>query len=205
MNVLKNGTNGGEEVAKGFIFSDEYTKKNTSNDEFVEMLYNTLLNRKSDAAGKKAWVAQLDSKKATREDIVEGFIHSSEFTGICEKYDIFATAAEAFASRLYTECLGRKYDKAGLKAWAAKLHSHEIGGGEAAKGFFFSNEFQKQNVSDKEFVARCYRTFLNREPDAAGQADWLKVLAGTNRENVVNGFIGSDEYAKLCVSYGIDK
>ena len=205
VNQLTSGANGGEEVAKGFIFSDEYIKQNTSNDEFVEMLYNTLMNRKSDAAGKKAWVAQLDSKKATREDIVEGFIHSSEFTGICEKYDIFATAAEAFASRLYTECLGRKYDKAGLKAWAAKLHSHEIGGGEAAKGFFFSNEFQKQNVSDKEFVARCYRTFLNREPDAAGQADWLKVLAGTNRENVVNGFIGSDEYAKLCVSYGIDK
>ena len=50
VNVLKNGTNGGEEVAKGFIFSDEYTKKNTSNDEFVEMLYNTLLNRKSDAS-----------------------------------------------------------------------------------------------------------------------------------------------------------
>ena len=107
MNVLKNGTNGGEEVAKGFIFSDEYTKKNTSNDAFVEMLYNTLLNRKSDAAGKKAWVAQLDGKLATREEIVEGFIHSNEFIGICGEYGIFTTAAEAFAARLYTKCLGR--------------------------------------------------------------------------------------------------
>ena len=60
---LTSGANGGEEVAKGFIFSDEYTKKNTSNDAFVEMLYNTLLNRKSDAAGKKAWVAQKRSWK----------------------------------------------------------------------------------------------------------------------------------------------
>ena len=76
---LTSGANGGEEVAKGFIFSNEYIRKNTSNDAFVEMLYNTLLDRKSDAAGKKAWVAQLDSGKATREDIVEGFIHSNEF------------------------------------------------------------------------------------------------------------------------------
>ena len=36
---LTSGANGGEEVAKGFIFSSEYTKKNTSNDAFVEMLY----------------------------------------------------------------------------------------------------------------------------------------------------------------------
>ena len=106
------------------------------------MLYNTLLNRKSDAAGKKAWVDQLDSKLATREEIVEGFIHSNEFIGICGEYGIFTTAAEAFAARLYTKCLGRSYDKKGLKAWADLLHSRKIGGGEAAKGFFFSDEFQ---------------------------------------------------------------
>ncbi|MEQ2756923.1 DUF4214 domain-containing protein, partial [Hominifimenecus microfluidus] len=78
---LTSGANGGEEVAKGFIFSSEYTKKNTSNDAFVEMLYATLLNRKSDATGKKAWVAQLNSG-VSREEIVEGFIHSNEFIGI---------------------------------------------------------------------------------------------------------------------------
>ena len=206
VNVLKNGTNGGEEVAKGFIFSDEYTKKNTSNDAFVEMLYNTLLNRKSDAAGKKAWVAQLDNKLATREEIVEGFIHSNEFIGICGEYGIFTTAAEAFAARLYTKCLGRSYDKKGLKAWADLLHSRKIGGGEAAKGFFFSDEFQNMKLDNKEFVTRCYRTFLNREPDAQGLANWMNVLAQSNdRASVLDGFIGSSEYAKLCVSYGIDK
>ena len=206
VNVLKNGTNGGEEVAKGFIFSDEYTKKNTSNDAFVEMLYNTLLNRKSDAAGKKAWVAQLDNKLATREEIVEGFIHSNEFIGICGEYGIFTTAAEAFAARLYTKCLGRSYDKKGLKAWADLLHSRKIGGGEAAKGFFFSDEFQNLKLDNKEFVTRCYRTFLNREPDAQGLANWMNVLAQSNdRASVLDGFIGSSEYAKLCVSYGIDK
>ena len=204
MNVLKKGTNGGEEVAKGFIFSDEYIKKNTSNDAFVEMLYNTLLGRNSDAAGKKAWTAQLDKGIANREQIVEGFIHSPEFISICRKTNIFTTAAEAFAARLYTKCLGRDYDKAGLLAWSTLLHSQAIGGGEAAKGFFFSPEFEKMNLDDKEFVSRCYRTFLNREPDAKGLADWMRVLAESkDRESILDGFIGSDEYAKLCVSYGI--
>ena len=170
------------------------------------MLYNTLLNRKSDAAGKKAWVDQLDSKLATREEIVEGFIHSNEFIGICGEYGIFTTAAEAFAARLYTKCLGRSYDKKGLKAWADLLHSRKIGGGEAAKGFFFSDEFQNLKLDNKEFVTRCYRTFLNREPDAQGLANWMNVLAKSNdRASVLDGFIGSSEYAKLCVSYGIDK
>ena len=204
VNVLKKGTNGGEEVAKGFIFSDEYIKKNTSNDAFVEMLYNTLLGRNSDAAGKKAWTVQLDKGIANREQIVEGFIHSPEFISICRKTNIFTTAAEAFAARLYTKCLGRDYDKAGLLAWSTLLHSQAIGGGEAAKGFFFSDEFKKMNLDDKEFVSRCYRTFLNREPDAKGLADWMRVLAESkDRESILDGFIGSDEYAKLCVSYGI--
>ncbi len=204
--VLKSGSNGGEEVAKGFIFSDEYIRKNTSNADFVEMLYNTLMGRKSDAAGKAAWVAQLDNKTATREKIVEGFIHSDEFIGICDEYGIFTTAAEAFASRLYTKCLGRKYDKAGLKAWADKLHAREIGGGEAAKGFFLSNEFTKKNYSDEEFIARCYRTFLNREADKQGLADWTTLLKKNgSREEILNGFIGSDEFTKLCAQYNIDR
>ena len=170
------------------------------------MLYNTLMGRKSDAAGKAAWVAQLDNKNATREKIVEGFIHSDEFIGICDEYGIFTTAAEAFASRLYTECLGRKYDKAGLKAWADKLHAREIGGGEAAKGFFLSNEFTKKNYSDEEFIARCYRTFLNREADKQGLADWTTLLKKNgSREEILNGFIGSDEFTKLCAQYNIDR
>ena len=205
VNVLTKGTNGGEEVAKGFIFSDEYMKQNTGSDVFVEMLYNTLLGRKSDAAGKKAWVAQVNAG-VSREEIVEGFIHSNEFTGLCKKDGIYATAAEAFAARLYTKCLERNYDADGLKAWADLLHTRKIGGGEAAKGFFLSSEFLGKKLSDQEFVTRCYRTFLNREPDAQGLKDWNALLAkGDSRESILDGFIGSGEYAKLCVSYGIDR
>ena len=156
-------------------------------------------------AGKKAWVAQLNSG-VSREEIVEGFIHSNEFIGICGEYGIFTTAAEAFAARLYTECLGRSYDKKGLKAWADLLHSRKIGGGEAAKGFFLSNEFIKKNYSDEEFVARCYRTFLNREADANGLMAWMLLLKkGQSRESILDGFIGSDEFTKLCAQYGIDR
>ncbi|MCC2232654.1 DUF4214 domain-containing protein, partial [Lachnospiraceae bacterium CLA-AA-H215] len=94
----------------------------------------------------------------------------------------------------------------GLKAWADLLHSRKIGGGEAAKGFFLSNEFIKKNYSDEEFVARCYRTFLNREADANGLMAWMLLLKkGQSRESILDGFIGSDEFTKLCAQYGIDR
>ena len=140
---LTSGANGGEEVAKGFIFSSEYTKKNTSNDAFVEMLYATLLNRKSDATGKKAWVAQLNSG-VSREEIVEGFIHSNEFIGICGELWYLHYSCGSICSHACTpSAWAESYDKKGLKAWADLLHSRKIGGGEAAKGFFFSDEFAK--------------------------------------------------------------
>lgn len=28
---------------------------------------------------------------------------------------------------------------------------------------------------------------------------------GSSREEILDGFIGSDEYGKLCISYGIDR
>ena len=44
-----------------------------------------------------------------------------------------------------------------------------------------------------------------READPAGKEGWLNVLAqGQSREYVLNGFIGSAEFAALAASYGIN-
>ena len=203
--LLKNGSIGGEETAKGFIFSREYEKQGNSDEAFVDMLYGTLLNRKPDAAGKNAWIQKL-AEGASREEVTEGFFHSMEFQKICARYGIFTTSAEAFVSRLYTVCLERKADITGLNSWSSLLHSRTIGGAEAAKGFFNSTEFTGRKLSDKEFISCCYRTLLNREADAQGLKDWVSVLnSGESRDFVLNGFIGSAEYGKLCSVYGIDR
>ena len=75
-----------------------------------------------------------------------------------------------------------------------------------AKGFFNSGEFLQRGYSDQEFVVRCYRTFLNREPDAGCLANWTRHLAqGKDRNYVLDGFIHSQEFEKLCGQYGIER
>ncbi|MBO4638119.1 MAG: DUF4214 domain-containing protein, partial [Clostridiales bacterium] len=151
------------------------------------------------------------------EEVIEGFINSTEWANLCLFYGIRNggtgvpnieiepnQATIDFATRLYTTCLGRNADQAGLMAWARQLANQRDTGTGAARGFFFSSEFTGQNVSNGEYVTRLYRTFMNREPDQAGYDAWVAQLdAGASREEVFEGFAQSPEFARICASYGI--
>lgn len=109
-----------------------------------------------------------------------------------------------FVVRLYTQLLGRKPDEAGLESWTEVLRSQKEQGAKAAQGFVESPEFKKRNLSDKEYISILYRTFLDREADAAGLAAWQKLLDdGLSRRYVFKGFAESDEFTEICNSYGI--
>lgn len=111
-----------------------------------------------------------------------------------------------FATRLYTTCLGREPDPHGLTDWSMQLANMQISGSACAHGFFFSPEFIEGNYSNDEYVTRLYHTFMNREPDPAGFADWVGQLNnGASRESVFQGFAGSQEWASICAEYGILK
>ncbi len=73
----------GTEVAAGFVFSAEYTQKNASNEEYVAMLYQTILGREGEQAGMSDWIGQLNNG-ASREHILNGFLYSREFAKQCE-------------------------------------------------------------------------------------------------------------------------
>lgn len=77
----------GTTVASGFVFSAEYKKRHTDNGEYVDMLYQTILGRASDAAGRKSWKNLLDYSN-TREHVLNGFMYSPEFREQCEKAGI---------------------------------------------------------------------------------------------------------------------
>ncbi len=79
--------NGADNIVKGFVFSKEMIEKNLSNEDFVEMLYKTFLNRASDPEGKAGWVEQLENNH-NRYDVSCGFIYSGEFKKICQSYGL---------------------------------------------------------------------------------------------------------------------
>lgn len=79
--ALTNGY-GGTSVASGFVFSTEYKNKMASNEEYVDMLYRTIMGREPDTAGKADWVKQLNYT-ITREKALNGFMFSKEFSAKC--------------------------------------------------------------------------------------------------------------------------
>ena len=215
LNALNEGATGAD-LARGFLYSAEFLNKGTSNEEFLNVLYSTFFDRAADAEGMNGWLKALN-EGYTRQQIVDGFIGSQEYSNLCATYridpgtgvipnvDIEPTEETlGFATRLYSTCLGRTPDAKGLNDWAKALASQQASGTKVAEGFFFSDEFVSSNISDAEYILRLYKTFFNREPDREGLDGWTTALRdGYSRKYVFNGFANSDEWKQVCRQYEI--
>jgi hypothetical protein len=84
---LQKGDLSASDIAKNFFGSSEFTNKRYNNSSFIEITYLTLLGRRADDGGKAFWLEQLNYGK-TREQMINGFIGSTEFRRIAEKYGI---------------------------------------------------------------------------------------------------------------------
>lgn len=74
-------------VIEGFFYSREFQNAGYSDEEFVEILYRTILGRESDPAGKADWVKNIQSG-ASKSQILAGFVYSKEFRDLCGEYGI---------------------------------------------------------------------------------------------------------------------
>ncbi len=195
-----------EDLGYGFVMSEEYIAKGTSNEEFVTMLYNLFPDRIPDAEGLAFWVAQLETS-ATRPGVLNGFIHSVEFSSICESYGItaFTPGLPGFVTRFYTLTLERVPDAQGLDYWVDRLSSGELTGEDIAYGFIFSEEFLAHNHPNGTYVSILYNAFFDRVPDTEGYIYWMSLLeSGYSREYIMDSFIHSAEFEDICSSYGIE-
>ncbi len=206
VNGLINGWVTGEDLAEGFILSPEFILHDTSNETFLLILYRAFFDREPDPEGFSGWLQAMQNGKS-RESVLEGFIHSSEFDGLCHRYGITSYTqdpVEAFVTRFYNECLNRSPDTEGMNGWVRALKNKWIAGGDLAEGFILSEEFKNRYTSDADFLTILYRAFFDREPDWEGFYGWLEALQrGSSRESVLAGFIASNEFHHLCSQYGI--
>ena len=109
-----------------------------------------------------------------------------------------------FVERLYTQMLARPSEEEGKADWVSKL-SGGATATDVASGFVLSEEIAMKNLSNEEFVTRMYLTFMDREPDANGLADWVNALDnGCSYAYVLNSFVLSEEFGNICKSYGIE-
>ena len=212
---LKNGKATGVSVAFGFIFSPEFQGKGYSNDEYVEIMYKAFFGRKSDPGGKADWLSKMNNGMS-REDLFFGFANSKEFFNLCGSYGITAgcyikgkdynkvAQINLFVNRLYSIVLGRSCDQGGMQDWSNQLASGKISGIEAARGFFFSQEYVNQKKLYSAYISDLYKAFLGRSPSKDEQQSWLhEMVFGATKEHVFNGFALSNEFRGICSSYGI--
>ena len=110
--------------------------------------------------------------------------------------------AEDFIERLYINMLGRASDANGKESWVKALASDSINGDQAADGFYYSNEFRaiSATLSNRDYCRRMYITILGRTPDENGLNMWTRLLdnGSVTREEVYKGFLGSDEWHRIC-------
>ncbi|WP_321311675.1 DUF4214 domain-containing protein [Halarcobacter sp.] len=203
----------GADVAKGFVLSQEFINKNVTDDQFIEILYESFFNRSSDPGGFSYWKDKLDAW-TLRQEVLNGFIYSTEFSNLSNSYGILPfnventnlTDVEKFVSRFYSYCLGRDADSGGLNDWTYRLLNNISSGSDIAKGFIFSQEFTNKNYSNKEYLIVLYKAFFDREPDQGGYDIWFNDLENNlkTREEVLDGFLGSQEFISLAARYGIN-
>ena len=111
-----------------------------------------------------------------------------------------------FVERMYTDCLGRAAETGGLKYWSEALCRHTQTAKSLLHNFFLSKEMKDKYLTNEEYVWRIYRAMLNRDPDPSGLQYWKGRLdKGESPAVVINGFIDSSEFVKLCNDYGIQR
>ena len=213
---LADKSNNGAGLAKGFILSTEFTQRNLSNEEYLKVLYKTFFDREPDEGGYNDWLSKLNSG-VDRTVVLTGFVNSTEFQNLCDNYGISrglmredgsymdTEKIKAFVERMYNKALARNGEQTGIDYWVDEITSGRWQAADVAKrGFYMSEEYTNRGRSNEEFVEDLYNGLFDRPSDDAGKADWLNRLAnGASREEIMNGFGGSQEFANMLASFGL--
>ena len=201
-----------------FTKGDEFKGRPLTSADKVDILYKTMLDRGADEAGKAYWVGQLDAG-VSEAAIINGFCGSEEFATICADYGIEAGSVdvpqpvdpdqpagegiEGFVQRCYTKALDRAFDQGGVDYWVSEMRKG-TSPQEVAKKFIFSEEADAKGRSNDEFIRTMYRLYMGREADDGGLAYWNEQMAnGMNREQVNDGFAGSEEFTNIVAGFGL--
>lgn len=158
----------------------------------IMRLYLAYFLRMPDSGGLAHWLAASRGGLSLAR-ISQLFSESPEFT---DRYGAIGNAA--FVDRVYQNVLGRSPDSGGRSYWIGRLGSGTTRG-EMMIGFSESNEFVSSSATrlfDYDAngpVARLYRAYFLRRPDAGGLAYW------NDRElplhAISQAFADSDEFA----------
>jgi subtilisin len=180
-----------------FFQSQEFLGRNTSNAQFLTILYHTFLDRDPDPSGFNAFLADLQSGLRTRDNLLDIFLDSHEFASLASFLPP-QDPVTAFVTTLYVRILGRGPDQAGLQGSVTQLEQTRTVL-PTVNCFLASQEFLDRHATNTEFVTLLYRVFLNRVPDAAGLTGFVATLnqEAVTRAQLASQFAAAPEFQAI--------
>ena len=206
---LEQGTLTNSQVINIFVGSPEFqsTFGQLDDGEFVELLFNNVLDRPSDPGGFSFFTGQL-ADGASRASVVTTFIASPEFVENTEPliaaFSSFVVNGnvESDVFNIFQAALGRQTDAGGLAFFATNLQTGDLSFDQVLNTIVASAEFQENFavLSDAEFVEALFQNALGRNADPGGLNFFLGQLdAGVSRTSIIASFINSPEFATISV------
>lgn len=111
--------------------------------------------------------------------------------------------AKTFVAAFFVDCLDRSPDSVGMQYYVDALNSGSMTGANVATAFLRGDEFVAKNVPQFTFVTVLYKTLYGRDPDSDGYRYWLGQLEnGASRDEVIDGFLATEEFAGYCTAHG---
>ena len=166
---------------------------------FVRQQYRDFLGRSPESTALNYWVNQLNAGTATRAQVIQTLMNSTEFQGR------FGPLV-----RLYTAYFRRVPDYGGLMYWFNAMYPSSGGGtslAQVSQAFAQSQEFigTYGALDNAGFVNLVYQNVLGRTAEPAGFTYWLGELnRGMSRGQMMIGFSESAEnQANTANSQGI--
>ena len=210
-NILYNNMSGAV-LVDSFVNSTEFRDRGLSYADQVEILYNTMLNRASDAAGKTDWVNYLTNYGVTIRNIISGFASAREFRILCKTYGINPGTLSKLeprdqnrlVTRFVVECFRWTYNPGeytpsanDLNYYTQQILSRSKTPAQMAHDFAFSRDCVERNLTNQQFIVMLYHIYLGREtdPTPAEYNPWVIRLAnGLTREQAAAEFAKTSEY-----------
>jgi len=226
-NSLRSGQRTAADVAFGFFFSTEMQRRNLNNANYVDALYRALLGRAPDASGRTFWISRLDGG-TPRANVFAGFINSAEFRRIKTQAGIphgtftppqvtppqqptpqqpappqQSTQRHVFVARLYRYILGREGSANEINGWVNSM-SNGNSGANVIRGFAFSTEAQRRNLTDSQWTQAIERAVWNRGPTIAINGSMSRVLTnGQSRQDALNIVLRHSEFTAIRNRYNL--
>ena len=191
-------------LANGFLATPEFITRfgsGQTNTAFVTAIYQNVLGRAPDQGGLDFFVGSIDSKAASRADVLVAISESTEnktgTAGLVAAgiWDVSESAQQV--ARLYDTALGRLPDQGGLDFWTKAIDTGTGTLQDLAAAFVSSKEFVATYgiLDNRAFVQAVYGNTLGRTGDAGGVDFWTGRLdSGSTRATITIGFSESSEH-----------